>query len=585
MKYCALKSGSYISRFPAHHRGYGRYYALVLIAWLLASLTAFSFVLRTSNELTAHEFREYAENIHTHLRDKLRANETVLYGFASFLGAINVGSNDSSRDSAQIYAHSVLAHHPHIHMLEIVRKLPRQELESYSAQVRRSILPNFQVRQFSYAGDRQWQTLPKKDYYYPIVFMAPELPGSAEVYGLDIDSLKSMKQALLRSEQKGIPVSSEPFRLVEGDMAYVTFRPAISSFATIARRPEGMSASVSYALLVVRTLDLLPPRDMLSDRIRHTALHRDFESAGNTQPLFDIAAAPAGRLEVALLPRLRAERNIDEVSPPLRVIFERQLLFADINATSLGLAGMASILSLAMLLAFLRTHDRQRRALEEDRRAIEHLALHDALTSLPNRFLMLGHLEQAISLAQRHDMKVAILFLDLDGFKPINDHHGHAVGDIVLREVACRLQACVRDCDTAARYGGDEFVILLTEIWGEENAALVADKVINVVARPIQIGNESVQVSTSIGIAIFPNDGSNAETLIGQADKAMYAAKQDGPGQFAFASPGAPGGAKKTTAYAAPINDIEPSDAPPASGSTENKTPQPGGLRRSFQQT
>ena len=565
MKYLALKSGNYVSRSPARHLGYSRYYSLALVAWLLASLAAFAIVLRTSNDLTAQEFKEYTESIHTHLRDKLRSNETVLYGFAGFLGAINAGANDRGRDSAAIYARSVLERHPHIHMLEIVRKLPHRELESYSAMLRRSALPNFQVRQFSYQGDRQWQPPPRKDYYYPIVFMAPELPGSATLYGLDIDSLKSMKSALLRSEEKSIPVSSEPFRLVEGDMAYVMFRPAINAFSTIARRPEGMSASVSYALLVVRTQDLLPARELLSGRIRHTATHRDFESAKNAQPLFDIAAVPASMLETYLLPRLHIEHKLDDVSPPLRMLFERQLRFADINLPALALAGMASILSLAMLLAFLRSHERQRRALEEDRRAIEHLALHDPLTALPNRFLMLGHLEQATSLAQRHDAKVAVLFLDLDGFKPINDSHGHAVGDIVLKEIARRLLACVRDCDTAARYGGDEFVILLTEIRDEENAALVAAKVIKVVAEPIQIGKGSVRVSTSVGIAIYPNNGSSAECLIEQADKAMYAAKQRGHGRLAF-SRTKPEGTENDTAAGepAPCGDTVPTARTPA---------------------
>jgi diguanylate cyclase (GGDEF)-like protein len=250
--------------------------------------------------------------------------------------------------------------------------------------------------------------------------------------------------------------------------------------------------------------------------------------------MFDLAETPASRLESALLPRLRTERSIGDVSQPLHLTLERQLRFSDINLPALALAGMASILSCAMLLAFLRSHDRQRRAFDEGRRAIEHMALHDNLTTLPNRFLMLGHLEQAMSLALRHDMKVAVLFLDLDGFKPINDRLGHPAGDIVLQEVGRRLQTCVRDCDTASRYGGDEFVILLTEIWGEENAALVADKVLEAIRQPIQIGAESVQISTSIGIAIFPDHGKDADTLIEKADQAMYIAKQKDSGQFAF---------------------------------------------------
>jgi len=352
-----------------------------------------------------------------------------------------------------------------------------------------------------------------------------------------MDSLSGLKDALLRSEHEGIPVSSEPFRLLEGDLAYVMFRPVIDSVGATARRAKGMPANTSYALLVLRTRELLPPADALSGKVRHTAQPPAREGlAPDTAPLslFDVAAAPSGVLESALLPLLRSERSIDGVSQPLRLVLERQLHFSDINAPAMALAGMAAILSFALLVAFLRSHERQHRSLEEKRRAIEHLALHDALTGLPNRFLMLAHLEQAVSLAQRHDMKVGVLFLDLDGFKPINDRLGHPVGDIVLQETARRLQSCVRDCDTASRYGGDEFVILLTEIWGEENAALVAEKVLAAINQPIQIGSESVQVSSSIGIAIFPCDGSDAKALIEQADKAMYEAKQNGPGQFAF---------------------------------------------------
>jgi diguanylate cyclase (GGDEF)-like protein len=533
MKHADLPSGNCIFHLPLRHHGHGRYYTLAFLLWLLASSAAFVFVLRSSVVHSESEFREYTASLHNHLRDKLRANEAVLYGFAGFLGAIGVNSNDGARNSAKIYANSILERYPHIHMLEIVHKLARSEVDNYSAQLRRTVLPNFQIRQFGYNNDRQWRALPEKDFYYPVVFMAPELPEAAGIYGLDIDSLEGLKHALLRSEKEGVAVSSEPFRLVEGDIAYIMFRPAINSFSASTQRQKTASADISYALLVVRTLDLLPPRDTLSSKVRHASLHHD-ETGQRGLPVFDIADTPASRLESFLLPRLRAEHSVGDISQPLRLSLERQLRFSDINLPALALAGMASILSCAMLLAFLRSHDRQRRAFDEGRRAIEHMALHDSLTALPNRFLMLGHLEQAISLALRHDMKVAVLFLDLDGFKPINDRLGHPAGDIVLQEVARRLQTCVRDCDTASRYGGDEFVILLTEIWGEENAALVADKVLEAIRQPIQIGAESVQVGTSIGIAIFPEHGKDADTLIEKADQAMYVAKQNGSGQFAF---------------------------------------------------
>lgn len=534
MKIRELTPGHHAQPPPSRHRGSGRAYALGFAFWLSATLAAFAFVLHGSIKLSEREFDEYAAGVHIHLRDKLHANEAVLYGFASFLGAI--GEGDGARASAHTYGHSVLQSYPHIHMLLVVRKVARRDLPGYTAGLRSGALPDFEVREFAERGERARQAAGDKADYYPIVFMVPETPASAELYGLDIDSLDKLKDALQRSEREGIPVSSAPFPLLEGDLAYVMFRPVIGSFRTIARRPEGMASTVSYALLVVRTADLLPPPGALAAEVRHRA-ERHPEAATAVPPLFDLPARPASAVERLLLPELHSEWRIDSLSQPLRLSLQRQMRLHEIQPSALALAGMASLLSLAMLIVFLRSRERQRIAAEAKRRTIEHLALHDALTGLPNRFLLLGHLERASSLALRHDMKVGVLFLDLDGFKPVNDRLGHPVGDLVLQEVARRLQHCVRDCDTASRFGGDEFVVLLSEIWKAEDARKVAEKILQALAEPIAIGDghAPVRISTSIGIAIFPDCGTDATALIDAADQAMYCAKAGGPGHYAFA--------------------------------------------------
>lgn len=534
MKIRELTPGHHAQPPPSRHRGSGRAYALGFAFWLSATLAAFAFVLHGSIKLSEREFDEYAAGVHIHLRDKLHANEAVLYGFASFLGAI--GEGDGARASARTYGHSVLQSYPHIHMLLVVRKVARRDLAGYTAGLRSGALPDFEVREFTGRGERARQAAGDRADYYPIVLMVPETPASAELYGLDIDSLDELKDALQRSEREGIPVSSAPFPLLDGDLAYVMFRPVIGNFRTIARRPEGMASTLSYALLVVRTADLLPPPGALAAEVRHRA-ERHAEAATAAPPLFDLPARPASAVERLLLPELHSEWRIDSLSQPLRLSLQRQMRLHEIQPSALALAGMASLLSLAMLIVFLRSRERQRIAAEAKRRTIEHLALHDALTGLPNRFLLFGHLERASSLAQRHDMKVGVLFLDLDGFKPVNDRLGHPVGDLVLQEVARRLQRCVRDCDTASRFGGDEFVILLSEIWKAEDARKVAEKILQALAEPIAIGDghAPVRISTSIGIAIFPDCGTDATALIDAADHAMYCAKGGGPGHYAFA--------------------------------------------------
>jgi diguanylate cyclase (GGDEF)-like protein/PAS domain S-box-containing protein len=167
-----------------------------------------------------------------------------------------------------------------------------------------------------------------------------------------------------------------------------------------------------------------------------------------------------------------------------------------------------------------------------------HQAEHDALTGLPNRTLFLDRLHHELAVARRQHSQFALMFLDLDRFKAINDTHGHLAGDAVLTEVAARLRACVRGVDTVSRMGGDEFVVLLADIGGVDQAAHVAGAVMQAVERPVRAGAHELVLSVSIGIAIGPDDGADAETLLRHADVAMYHAKQNGRNAFRFFSPG-----------------------------------------------
>ncbi|NMG73990.1 EAL domain-containing protein [Aromatoleum diolicum] len=165
---------------------------------------------------------------------------------------------------------------------------------------------------------------------------------------------------------------------------------------------------------------------------------------------------------------------------------------------------------------------------------MSHQAQHDFLTGLPNRMLLTERLSQAIGQAHRHRKQVALMFLDLDYFKHINDSLGHAIGDELLQSVAGRLAACVRTTDTVCRQGGDEFVILLTEIECPHDAAHVANKVLAALTEAQHIGGHELHVTVSIGISVYPDDGTNAETLTQSADTAMYHAKANGRNSFQF---------------------------------------------------
>jgi diguanylate cyclase (GGDEF)-like protein len=171
---------------------------------------------------------------------------------------------------------------------------------------------------------------------------------------------------------------------------------------------------------------------------------------------------------------------------------------------------------------------------EASQREAEHLAAHDVLTGMPNRMLFIEHLEQELDRVRRGSEGIAVLFLDLDGFKIINDSFGHAVGDQLLLECGKRMRATIRGTDTLARLGGDEFAIIQTDVTVAHQAALLAQRLIDEVKRPFEIEGLHVRVGVSVGIALAPENGSATEDLMRLADIAMYRAKHAGRGRFAF---------------------------------------------------
>jgi diguanylate cyclase (GGDEF)-like protein len=206
-------------------------------------------------------------------------------------------------------------------------------------------------------------------------------------------------------------------------------------------------------------------------------------------------------------------------------------------------ASGGSLLLLAIMLTLGRQSwqlsvSRKRAAEEQIAHAarVEYLAYHDGLTTLPNRSLFSKLLGQSIAQAHRYNRQLAVLFLDLDRFKNINDTLGHEAGDLLLQEVAVRLKQCLRDSDTIARLGGDEFVALLPELDDEIYAATVARKILAAVARPFVLLGQEFRITASVGISVYPQDGVDEETLKKNADIAMYQAKEEGKNNFQFYS-------------------------------------------------
>ena len=166
---------------------------------------------------------------------------------------------------------------------------------------------------------------------------------------------------------------------------------------------------------------------------------------------------------------------------------------------------------------------------------IKNMAYHDSLTGLPNRILLFDRLTLALAHAYRFKKRLAVMFLDFDHFKKVNDSYGHDIGDLLLKEMARKLKSSVRNEDTVARLGGDEFILIFPELHTRENAEMLAGKFIELGREPLDLDGHEIQSSFSIGVSLYPDDGSDYETLLKKADEALYEAKGNGRDGFKFA--------------------------------------------------
>ena len=172
---------------------------------------------------------------------------------------------------------------------------------------------------------------------------------------------------------------------------------------------------------------------------------------------------------------------------------------------------------------------------------LQHLATHDQLTDLPNRYLLIDRLGQTLAHAIRSRSIFAVFFLDVDDFKTVNDAHGHEFGDLALQSLARTLVGTVRSSDTVARIGGDEFVVVLETLGGRQDAKDVADKIAHAVARPFTVDGQEVKLTVSIGVSFHPDNAGDAEILLRAADYAMYLAKGQGKNSWEVCPKGVPG--------------------------------------------
>ena len=263
----------------------------------------------------------------------------------------------------------------------------------------------------------------------------------------------------------------------------------------------------------------------IANEIAHSLVSAIAETLSEREAAVAAGEQAAARREVAADLREKAATLREQAMVPLEELTRTKA--EQRSSAEVQLREVNERLVVAMVRAQSMTD-----AAESAAQRLSYMAKHDFLTGLPNRSLLTDRLAQSIALAQRHGRKVALMYLDLDHFKHINDSLGHPVGDQLLQSAARRLQECVRNSDTVCRQGGDEFVVLLADVDDIGDATLSAEKLIVAMAEPYFIGEHRLHVTISIGISIYPDDGNDAEALMMNADTAMYHAKKKGRNNF-----------------------------------------------------
>ena len=397
----------------------------------------------------------------------------------------------------------------------------------FVASKRRNGIPSFTVKSFSYDSDRKWQALEEKPFYYPIVFMEPMPSGSEDVLGLDVESVPFLRHAMTESLQRRAPVASHPFRLVEGNLAYVVFCPISQVF----RHDDSPLALITHDELVVdMVIDAAklakPPNLPLSDGETVLVYHKDFRPDDPKGQLLALSGKARSPIETTLFPAFVYTKSLATMGEPFALMVKRQTGWSDLSLGLLALVALLTLLSSLILVAYLHAHQQGRILQIENQKRLWQLANHDALTGLPNRMLLMDRMDQLLARMKRQGRHLAVMFLDLDDFKQVNDIYGHEVGDQLLKFVAERLCAAIRADDTVARMSGDEFVILMESAENLEALEAVKQKIQQKLSEGFLLEGRLIRVQTSMGIALFPEDGDNAEALIKQADKRMYADKQ-----------------------------------------------------------
>lgn len=500
--------------------------SLLGFIFLAVGLVLFSALLLLKTEIQRRQtyFSEYVQNISGIVRNQLDTNEAVLSGFSAFLQAVD----QSDTEATARYAAAALSAYPHIYMLEVARAVPIAEQVAFENLLRRTWRPDFELKDFPSLTQQPVKPQVFLKETWPVLFMYPLLPESSSIYGVRLETVAYLSHALARTHNSQKPVVSPVFSMYEGGSAYILMQSVSRPEQERGSASPNFFGSTMVALLLIKTGALFDAVNHANiDPLVHiTAVLKT--AAGSQSDVFSTPVQQAGFLDRLLLPQLNDHVEILNSSQPMTLVFERQLRFGDVLTEEMLVILLALAGALVLMPMVLIRHFRSMERAEIEHERAAYLATHDVLTQLPNRYLFAERFAQALTDWEVKGIAFAVLVIDLDHFKEINDLYGHDVGDQVLRAVARRILQASRSCDTVARYGGDEFVMLISNLSDPGSAELQAARVFDTIVQKVATSAGELSVSCSVGVSLCPVHGQSLDALLKAADQAMYGVKQLG---------------------------------------------------------
>ena len=494
-------------------------YLPVLMIWMFFLVIIMAGIILSDLNTAKHQFLDSINFHYKQASDQVRINETVLEGFAALVGSMH----ELDRPHIRKYAQEMLKQYPHIFMFEIIETVPYEELEAFSEHYRATVDPNFSIKAFSYETNRKIKSVEKQDLYMPIVFMEPFPPESHEVLGLDLYSHEFFSRLLKKYALDKHSVITEPFQLVEGDLAYLIYKPV-----SIKKTDNNQQVMQRSVVLVIKADTLLNREHQPEEGMTELLHHPDFAASNKKGYMHLHQGSERSRLEKLIFPRYTNSITLDNESQPFVLVNEYQLGWGALSWYQLTVTLLIGIVWFVVLMIFARIYHKNEIKRLQTADKWFYMAHHDALTGLASRHLLFDRLRHALLHAKRLGISLAVIFIDINDFKVINDSYGHDVGDKLLQRFAETLRAAFRESDTIARFGGDEFVLVVEGMDNKEEINQIILNLRQATEQPFKIKNHIINLNLSIGFSIYPDDGEDIDSLVNLADTQMYQDKQSG---------------------------------------------------------